>query len=340
MFRKLADRVAQQKKSRHAPSPALDDEVYHRMNTDRKRERDDEEVAPPPPANVTASSVQHSPGDSAEATMRPPEQHPPQVLAESEFVRQKLLFLQSLSRFISQCEATQLTATSATVALTKNQARNLLHGKFDAVLEASGAPDEPGQTYRRDHPNFERTCAIHWLVHQLAVRKVEVHREYDTYLLHRAQHNDLTSDEVKQLGLAAAISREKMDELKKLEENVLSLCCALILDVESIDEQKRGDLEQECAIGDLIVPPPVTHSLFRICRLAVKRQFEKAEQEYIDATLGNAHWRIGRGEGSLHMRRSLEKIQQNKISHLINNERAMSMLLAVKRLLTLARERG
>lgn len=62
-----------------------------------------------------------------------------------------------------------------------------------------------------------------------------------------------------------------------------------------------------------------------------EKNFMEARQAYAELTLGNANWRLGLfSGGEVHMRRSMEKVERNAISHLLNNERAVKLLLCVR----------
>lgn len=55
-----------------------------------------------------------------------------------------------------------------------------------------------------------------------------------------------------------------------------------------------------------------------------------ARQTYNDLTLGNANWKLGLfSGGEVHMRRSMEKVERHHVSHLLNNEKALSLLHVV-----------
>ncbi|CCW65576.1 unnamed protein product [Phytomonas sp. EM1] len=68
-----------------------------------------------------------------------------------------------------------------------------------------------------------------------------------------------------------------------------------------------------------------------------KRNFTAARQVYTDMTLGTANWKVGLfSAGEVHMRRSIERVERNRIIHLLNNERAMQMLHSMRELMNVA----
>lgn len=55
-----------------------------------------------------------------------------------------------------------------------------------------------------------------------------------------------------------------------------------------------------------------------------------ARQAYNNLTLGNANWKLGLfSGGEVHMRRSMEKVERNRVYHLLNNEKALTLLHVV-----------
>lgn len=65
-----------------------------------------------------------------------------------------------------------------------------------------------------------------------------------------------------------------------------------------------------------------------------------ARQAYADLTLGNSNWKLGLfSAGEVHMRRAMERVERNRIAHLLNNEKGMKMLHSVMELVKFA-EKG
>lgn len=90
------------------------------------------------------------------------------------------------------------------------------------------------------------------------------------------------------------------------------------------------------------VPCDLRHSLFEMMVQHVQRakNFHAARQVYVDMTLGNANWKLGLfSAGEVHMRRSIARVERNRIAHILNNERALRLLHAVRDLVNHA-EKG
>lgn len=93
------------------------------------------------------------------------------------------------------------------------------------------------------------------------------------------------------------------------------------------------ELSAAAADEACIVPTALRSGLHRL--LVVHLQEEgsvvAARQDYTDITQGNANWKLGLfSGGEVHMRRSMERVERNRIYHLLNNERAMGLLHIVR----------
>lgn len=69
-------------------------------------------------------------------------------------------------------------------------------------------------------------------------------------------------------------------------------------------------------------------------RAIQSRPLQAAESLYFSYTIGTEKWVTGIMGNSLHMRRSLEKIQSSRIAHVMNNSTVQVAMLAIKRLIT------
>lgn len=73
--------------------------------------------------------------------------------------------------------------------------------------------------------------------------------------------------------------------------------------------------------------------------LQQRRDFPSARQAYADLTLGSANWKLGLfSGGEVHMRRSVEKLERNRIAHVLNNETAMRLLHSARELVVFAEQ--
>lgn len=106
---------------------------------------------------------------------------------------------------------------------------------------------------------------------------------------------------------------------------------------------KKGSINSsggdEDAEASVIVPKSLREALHRMIVQHVQhsRQYAAARQDYVDITMGTANWKLGLfSGGEVHMRRSMERVERNRIMHLLNNEHAMHLLQAVRELASYA----
>ena len=64
-----------------------------------------------------------------------------------------------------------------------------------------------------------------------------------------------------------------------------------------------------------------------------------ANDQYLLAAIGNSAWPIGLTMVGIHERSGREKIQTNKVEHVMNNELQRKYLTSVKRLITFAQSK-
>lgn len=75
----------------------------------------------------------------------------------------------------------------------------------------------------------------------------------------------------------------------------------------------------------------VVRHLAEIIHYAQVRQYQKANDAYLRLSIGNAAWPIGVTSVGIHERSSREKIQQDNIAHVLNDEVSRKYIQAVKR---------
>lgn len=81
----------------------------------------------------------------------------------------------------------------------------------------------------------------------------------------------------------------------------------------------------------------ILESLKSIFEAASAREYVRADSLYLERlAIGNAPWPMGATMVGIHARAAREKIGEDKISHLMNDERTRKYIQAVKRLLTVA----
>lgn len=62
-----------------------------------------------------------------------------------------------------------------------------------------------------------------------------------------------------------------------------------------------------------------------------KRQYQKANDAYLRLSIGNAAWPIGVTSVGIHERSSREKIAEDVVGHVLNDEVSRKWIQAVKR---------
>lgn len=87
-------------------------------------------------------------------------------------------------------------------------------------------------------------------------------------------------------------------------------------------------------LKDRTLDPVVESALGDIMDATKAHEYQKAHDHYISIAIGKAAWPIGVTMTGIHERSAREKIQQNQVAHILNDEKARKYLQAVKRLLT------
>ncbi|ORX39206.1 Prp18 domain-domain-containing protein [Kockovaella imperatae] len=78
----------------------------------------------------------------------------------------------------------------------------------------------------------------------------------------------------------------------------------------------------------------VLRNLSEIVHFMQTRQYSKANDAYLRMSIGNAAWPIGVTSVGIHERSAREKIGQDNIAHVLNDEVSRKWIQAIKRLLT------
>ena len=84
------------------------------------------------------------------------------------------------------------------------------------------------------------------------------------------------------------------------------------------------------------VEPVILEKLFDIVKSCEENNFRVAHDHYYMAAIGNAAWPIGVTNVGIHQRSSRERINSQKVAHVMNNELQRKYLTSVKRLMTYA----
>jgi pre-mRNA-splicing factor 18 len=83
----------------------------------------------------------------------------------------------------------------------------------------------------------------------------------------------------------------------------------------------------------------VSH-LVKIIDFCEQEEFVKANDVYLDLTIGRAAWPIGVTSVGIHSRTGREKIASNNVAHVMNSELQRKYLTSVKRLMTFAQRKS
>lgn len=87
------------------------------------------------------------------------------------------------------------------------------------------------------------------------------------------------------------------------------------------------------------VPRDILAKLVQIVRHCEEGDFRSAHDHYIRAAIGNSAWPIGLTMVGIHERSGREKIQTDKVAHVMNNELQRKYFTSVKRLMTYAQSK-
>lgn len=137
------------------------------------------------------------------------------------------------------------------------------------------------------------------------------------------------------LGRAVGQEVDQWRALTRTRQFALELLAYLYSDYITL---QAGNTEQAC-----IVPVDLRESLHRMLvqHLQRHRNFMAVRQDYVDATMGTANWKLGLfSGGEVHMRRSMERVERNRIHHLLNNEHATHLLQSVREVTSFAEQQN
>ncbi|KAJ2853066.1 hypothetical protein GGI22_005017 [Coemansia erecta] len=84
------------------------------------------------------------------------------------------------------------------------------------------------------------------------------------------------------------------------------------------------------------VPADVLARITEIARNVLDREYMKANDAYLQLSVGNAPWPIGVTQVGIHARASRENINANKVAHVLNNEVQRKWIQSLKRLMRFA----
>ncbi|KWU45199.1 hypothetical protein RHOSPDRAFT_5324, partial [Rhodotorula sp. JG-1b] len=82
--------------------------------------------------------------------------------------------------------------------------------------------------------------------------------------------------------------------------------------------------------------PDVLMNIAKIAHYMQVREYLKANDAYLQLSIGNAPWPIGVTMVGIHERSGREKIFSNNVAHVLNDETSRKYIQSLKRLLTFA----
>ncbi|EGC32066.1 hypothetical protein DICPUDRAFT_156019 [Dictyostelium purpureum] len=86
------------------------------------------------------------------------------------------------------------------------------------------------------------------------------------------------------------------------------------------------------------LPDDILEYLHQITEYCKKREYVKANDEYLQMAIGNAPWPMGVTMVGIHERSSREKIFSNQVAHVLNDEGQRKYIQGVKRLMTFCQQ--
>lgn len=84
------------------------------------------------------------------------------------------------------------------------------------------------------------------------------------------------------------------------------------------------------------LPANILQALVNIFNAVDEKEYVRANSFYVELAIGNAPWPMGATMVGIHARAAREKIGEDKIAHVMNDEQSRKYIQGVKRLVTLA----
>lgn len=79
------------------------------------------------------------------------------------------------------------------------------------------------------------------------------------------------------------------------------------------------------------MPPDLIYKLAQMCHFVQIREYQQANDAYLRLSIGNAAWPIGVTSVGLHERGAREKITEDVVAHVLNDEVSRKWIQSVKR---------
>ncbi|KAG5479086.1 hypothetical protein LSCM1_02933 [Leishmania martiniquensis] len=156
-------------------------------------------------------------------------------------------------------------------------------------------------------------------------------------VVYLALQNALPADVRLVQGRAVADEVDKWRALARTRQDALELLAYVCSDYETSAAASRSS----AAAASFVIPAELRKSLHTMVvrHLQQEHNFMAVRQDYVDITMGTANWKLGLfSGGEVHMRRSMERVERNRIAHLLNNEHATHLLQAVRELTIFAEQ--
>lgn len=166
-----------------------------------------------------------------------------------------------------------------------------------------------------------------------------------TPVLYLALSSALPAEVRLEHGRAVADEVERWRGLARTRQDALELLAYVCADYDTCAAAAEATKTRSAAdtVDGCIIPAELRASLhvMLVHHLQQERQFMAARQDYVDMTMGTANWKLGLfSGGEVHMRRSMERVERNRIAHLLNNEHATQLLQSVRELTTFIEQQG
>ncbi|KAJ2162407.1 hypothetical protein GGF46_000648 [Coemansia sp. RSA 552] len=85
-----------------------------------------------------------------------------------------------------------------------------------------------------------------------------------------------------------------------------------------------------------VIQPDIMARITEIARHMIDREYMKANDAYLQLSVGNAPWPIGVTQVGIHSRAARENINADKVAHVLNNETQRKWIQSIKRLIRFA----
>lgn len=132
-----------------------------------------------------------------------------------------------------------------------------------------------------------------------------------------------------------------MRQLRALLEEVTAAAAAATTESNASAASRRARVEEVGAalqplfeqLENGTLPAELLDPLADIASHAERRDAMAAENAYMQLAIGKQHWPVGLTNVGIHMRPAAERLRQDRVHHVMNDERTRRWVHAVKQLL-------